>query len=45
MTGRLLPAGIDGISDVSPGDFIQTGAEEVTAAAIDGCAGLTSDRF
>ncbi len=45
MTGRLLPAGTYGFADVSAGDRAETGAEEVTAAAIEAFACLTGDRF
>ncbi|MEN8195511.1 MAG: MaoC family dehydratase [Pseudomonadota bacterium] len=43
--GRRLAAGSHGFSDVTVGDWLETGETQITAALIDGFANLCGDRF
>ena len=44
-SGQRLAAGLHGFADVLPGDWLETGEAEITAALIDGFANLCGDRF
>ncbi len=44
-SGRRLAAGHHGFADIRPGDWLETGEAEITAALIDGFADLCGDRF